>query len=78
MCIRDRNRIVIRLTNDLRNLLGPRHWRGDEFTSVNPNSFRDDQGWTDAYVGAPLGIGGLRVVWRGGQRPSRGSMGKIH
>jgi len=59
-----RNRIVIRLTNDLRNLLGPRHWRGGEFTGVNPNSFRDDQGWTDAYVGVPLGIGGLRVTWR--------------
>lgn len=58
------NRLVVRLTNDLRNLLGPRHWKGDEFTGVNPNSFRDDQGWTDAYVGAPLGLEGLKVVWR--------------
>jgi len=58
------NRICIRLVNSLRNLLGPRHWKKDEFTGVNPNSFRDAHGWTDSYVGTPLGVGGLRIVWR--------------
>jgi hypothetical protein len=61
-----KNEITIRLINDLRNLLGPRHWTEDEFTGVNPTSFRDGHGWTDAYVGVPLGIDGLRVVWRMG------------
>ncbi len=58
------NRISIRLVNSLRNLLGPRHWKKDEFTGVNPNSFRDAHGWTDSYVGTPLGVEGLRIVWR--------------
>ncbi len=61
---RGKNLITIGLTNDLRNLLGPRHWKADEFTGVNPNSFRDYHGWTDAYVGVPFGIKGLRLVWR--------------
>jgi hypothetical protein len=61
-----KNEITIRLVNDLRNLLGPRHWTEDEFMGVNPTSFRDGHGWTDAYVGAPLGIEGLKVVWRTG------------
>jgi hypothetical protein len=61
-----KNEITIRLVNDLRNLLGPRHWAKDEFVGVNPTSFRDGHGWTDAYVGVPLGINGLRVVWRKG------------
>jgi len=59
-----RNLVSLRLVNSLRNLLGPRHWRGDEFTGVNPRSFKDAQGWTDGYVGIPTGITGLRVVWR--------------
>jgi hypothetical protein len=61
-----KNEITIRLVNDLRNLLGPRHWTEDEFMGVNPTSFRDGHGWTDAYVGVPLGIDGLKVVWRKG------------
>ncbi len=59
-----RNTIAIRLINSLRNLLGPRHWRADEFTGVNPDSFRDHHGWTDSYVGTPLGMKGLRLAWR--------------
>lgn len=62
--VKGSNRISIRLVNSLRNLLGPRHWKKDEFTGVNPNSFRDAHGWTDSYVGTPLGVGGLRIVWR--------------
>jgi len=61
-----KNEISIRLVNDLRNLLGPRHWTEGEFTGVNPTSFRDGHGWTDSYVGVPLGIDGLRIVWRSG------------
>ncbi len=69
ICVEDElkvgmNEIKIKLTNSLRNLLGPRHWEADEFTGVNPRSFRDYHGWTDEYVGVPLGIEGLRLVWR--------------
>ena len=59
-----RNRITVKLINDLRNLLGPRHWKGDKFKGVSPHSFRDADGWTDGYVGTPLGIGRLKITWR--------------
>ncbi len=58
------NVLRLRLTNSLRNLLGPRHWQADEFTGVNPSSFRDAQGWTEDYVLVPLGISGLRLAFR--------------
>jgi len=59
-----KNGLVIELTNSLRNLLGPRHWLADEFTGVNPLSFKDHHGWTDEYIGVPLGMKGLRLSWR--------------
>ncbi len=59
-----KNRLKLKITNSLRNLLGPRHWQADEFTGVNPLSFRDRHGWTDDYVFVPLGISGLRLAYR--------------
>ncbi len=56
-------KLAITLISSLRNLLGPRHWQADEFTGVSPLSFRDRNGWTDSYVGIPLGIKGLRLVY---------------
>jgi hypothetical protein len=59
-----RNKVIVNLANSLRNLLGPRHWEEDESTGVNPLSFRDHHGWTNSYVGTPLGLKDLRIVWR--------------
>ncbi len=71
---RGNNLIEIRITNSLRNLLGPHHLKEGESYFVGPFSFYKEDGifsrdwegnlseWTEDYNFVPLGIEGLELI----------------
>jgi len=50
------NELTIRLTNSLRNLLGPHHHKAGELFGVSAASFCDEENWTDEYNFVPHGL----------------------
>lgn len=65
------NQIRLKLTNTLRNLLGPHHHKGGEFTEVRPVTFRASKD-VSSTVNEPTGeenwydarLGGHAILWR--------------
>ena len=61
--VRGRNRIEVEVTNSLRNLLGPHHFKGKEGGFVNALSFSDEWHWNDDYRFVECGVlGNVRLV----------------
>ncbi|MER3500615.1 MAG: hypothetical protein C4295_03900 [Candidatus Fervidibacterota bacterium] len=56
------NRLSVKLTGSLRNLLGPHH-RGEEVLFVGPWHFEGEQGWVFGYHFVPFGLDGARFVY---------------
>jgi hypothetical protein len=65
-----KNQLRITLTNGLRNLLGPHHHTGGEFTEVGPATFHGDAGWPNTNIKAgdwdwyDARLSGNPVLWR--------------
>ncbi len=51
-----RNVLEVRLTNTLRNLLGPHHHKAGDPLSVGPRTFSDEENWVDDYSFVPNGF----------------------
>ncbi len=60
--IRKRNKLSIKLTGSLRNLLGPHH-RGEEVFFTGPWHFEGEQGWVWGYHFVPFGLDGVCFVY---------------
>lgn len=66
------NKICLTLTNTLRNLLGPHHHKGGEFTEVRPVTFRAGEDVSNTMTGEPVGecdwydarLKGRAALWR--------------
>ena len=56
------NLLEIEITNSLRNLLGPHHHQKAELLSVVPESFSDEENWTDSYSFIPFGLGKVKLI----------------
>lgn len=59
---RGENEIKILLVGNLRNALGPLHYKGGEPISIGPETFRDLVNWTDEYVLKPFGVKGIKIL----------------
>lgn len=60
--IRKRNKLTVKLTGSLRNLLGPHH-RGEEVFFTGPWHFEGEQGWVWGYHFVPFGLSGVRFIY---------------
>ncbi len=60
---RGRNEIRIRLTNSLRNLLGPHHQKTGDQNWTGPAEFVNEKNWTDRYDLHPFGLSGVELVY---------------
>ena len=62
------NKLTLTLTNSLRNLMGPHHHVGGEFTQVGSAVFKGNQGWPNLIPGDKdwydARIGGKAILWR--------------
>jgi hypothetical protein len=58
------NKLEIKLTNTLRNLLGPHHHKAGELTAVGPYSFQDELNWIDGYNFVPYGLDEVKIQLR--------------
>jgi hypothetical protein len=56
------NVIEIELVGTLRNLLGPHHQAGGDGDLTGPGEFRDRSRWTEDYILAPFGLGGVTLA----------------
>lgn len=54
--VRGRNVLRLRLVGTMRNSLGPLHFRGGDPPFISPETFADEQNWTDDYVLAKFGV----------------------
>ena len=63
-----KNNIRITLTNGLRNLLGPHHHKGGEFSAVGPATFHGDDAWPNIEAGErdwyDARLRGTPILWR--------------
>ena len=63
-----KNEIRIRLTNGLRNLMGPHHHKGGEFSAVGPATFHGDAAWPNSEPGDrdwyDARLRGNPILWR--------------
>ena len=57
-----KNRVLVRLTNTLHNLLGPHHHTRGEILSTSPRVFSDEANWKDEYTLLPWGIEGIKLT----------------
>jgi len=57
-----KNRVLVRLTNTLHNLLGPHHHTRGEILSTSPRVFSDEANWKDDYTLLPWGINGITLT----------------
>lgn len=56
------NEIKIILVGNLRNVLGPLHYKGGDPAFIGPETFRDAANWTDEYVLKPFGLKTAKII----------------
>ncbi|MCX8171471.1 MAG: glycosyl hydrolase [Candidatus Bathyarchaeota archaeon] len=56
------NEIKLRLVGNLRNALGPLHYKGGDPTFIGPETFKDPANWVDDYVLKPFGVKSIRLL----------------
>ena len=56
------NEVKIVLVGTVRNLFGPLHYKGGDPPWTGPETFYDEEHWTDEYVLRPFGFKGLKLL----------------
>jgi hypothetical protein len=59
---RGRNELRVRIVGTLRNAFGPLHYAGGDPVEVGPETFEDEEHWTDEYVLKPFGLEKAEIV----------------
>lgn len=57
-----KNLIEIEITNSLRNLLGPHHFKVIHPEGTGPGTFNDKNAWVNYYTFVPFGLGRIKIV----------------
>ena len=56
------NEVKILLVGNLRNALGPLHYKDGDPRGIGPETFRDAAHWTDEYVLRPFGLRSAKII----------------